>query len=66
MDHSPFRPRILTHRTPKTPFFFPFHRNALMSKPIFHASIEGAQHGSKGLDEFLQFAKRSGAAGATL
>ena len=43
---------------------YPFFRNAFMSKPIFHASIEGAQHGAKGLDEFLQFAKQSGAAGA--
>ncbi|MEM9400647.1 MAG: TIM barrel protein [Verrucomicrobiota bacterium] len=35
-----------------------------MSKPAFHASIEGAQHGAKSLDQFLQFAKESGAAGA--
>ncbi len=35
-----------------------------MPKPIFHASIEGAQHGSKQLDEFLAFAKQSGASGA--
>ncbi|MDP8243859.1 MAG: TIM barrel protein [Candidatus Hinthialibacter antarcticus] len=30
----------------------------------FHPSIEGAQHGAKSLDEFLAFAKASGAAGA--
>ncbi|MDX6765533.1 MAG: sugar phosphate isomerase/epimerase [Candidatus Methylacidiphilales bacterium] len=35
-----------------------------MSKPCFHASIEGAQHGAKTLDQFLAFAKSSGAAGA--
>ncbi len=35
-----------------------------MSKPIFHSSIEGAQHGAKTLGEFLAFAKSSGAAGA--
>lgn len=35
-----------------------------MAKPIFHSSIEGAQHGPKGLDGFLEFAKKSGAAGA--
>lgn len=35
-----------------------------MTKPVFHASIEGAQHGPKGLEGFLDFAKQSGAAGA--
>jgi sugar phosphate isomerase/epimerase len=35
-----------------------------MSKTIFHSSIEGAQHGPKGLDGFLEFAKQSGASGA--
>lgn len=35
-----------------------------MSKVMFHASIEGAQHGAKSLDQFLAFAKQSGAAGA--
>lgn len=35
-----------------------------MASPVFHASIEGAQHGPKGLDGFLDFAKQSGAAGA--
>lgn len=35
-----------------------------MAAPVFHASIEGAQHGPKGLDGFLDFAKQSGAAGA--
>jgi len=31
---------------------------------VFHSSIEGAQHGSKSLGEFLDFAKASGARGA--
>ncbi|MEM6821876.1 MAG: TIM barrel protein [Verrucomicrobiota bacterium] len=35
-----------------------------MSQPCFHSSIEGAQHGAKSLDEFLTFAKASGASGA--
>jgi sugar phosphate isomerase/epimerase len=35
-----------------------------MAKTIFHSSIEGAQHGAKTLDEFLAFAKASGAGGA--
>lgn len=35
-----------------------------MAKSIFHSSIEGAQHGSKSLDDFLAFAKKSGASGA--
>jgi sugar phosphate isomerase/epimerase len=35
-----------------------------MSGAIFHPSIEGAQHGAKTLDQFLSFAKESGAAGA--
>jgi len=35
-----------------------------MSEKIFHASIEGAQHGAKSLDQFLDYAKASGAAGA--
>lgn len=35
-----------------------------MPKTIFHSSIEGAQHGAKTLDEFLSFAKSSGASGA--
>ena len=33
-------------------------------KPLFHASIEGAQHGGKNLGDFLDYAKRSGASGA--
>ena len=33
-------------------------------KKFFHASIEGAQHGAKLLSEFLDYAKKSGAAGA--
>ena len=28
-----------------------------MAKPIYHSSIEGAQHGGKGLEGFLAFAK---------
>ena len=35
-----------------------------MANSIFHSSIEGAQHGPKGLDKFLAFAKASGASGA--
>ena len=35
-----------------------------MAQVIYHSSIEGAQHGPKGLDNFLAFAKQSGAAGA--
>ena len=35
-----------------------------MPQHIFHPSIEGAQHGGKSLDEFLRFAKDSGAKGA--
>jgi sugar phosphate isomerase/epimerase len=35
-----------------------------MPQPVFHASIEGAQHGSKSLEQFLDYAKQSGAAGA--
>jgi sugar phosphate isomerase/epimerase len=35
-----------------------------MAQPCFHASIEGAQHGAKSLAQFLDYAKKSGAAGA--
>lgn len=35
-----------------------------MSQPLFHPSIEGAQHGAKSLPEFLGFARNAGAAGA--
>ncbi len=35
-----------------------------MANAIFHASIEGAQHGAKSLADFLSYAKKSGAAGA--
>ena len=35
-----------------------------MPRTIFHSSIEGAQHGPKGLNDFLAFASQSGAAGA--
>jgi sugar phosphate isomerase/epimerase len=35
-----------------------------MSKKCFHPSVEGAQHGAKSLEQFLAFAKESGAEGA--
>src|SRR5213083_1885290 len=35
-----------------------------MPENCFHASIEGAQHGAKNLTQFLEYAKKSGAAGA--
>jgi len=35
-----------------------------MTRTIYHSSIEGAQHGPKGLSNFLAFARKSGAAGA--
>ena len=35
-----------------------------MARPCFHPSIEGAQHGAKTLAQFLDYAKKSGAAGA--
>lgn len=35
-----------------------------MASALFHASIEGAQHGAKSLDQFLTFARQSGAQGA--
>jgi sugar phosphate isomerase/epimerase len=35
-----------------------------MAQTVFHPSIEGAQHGAKSLDQFLAYAKKSGAAGA--
>jgi len=35
-----------------------------MSQSLFHASIEGAQHGAKPLPEFLKYARVSGASGA--
>ena len=35
-----------------------------MAQNCFHPSIEGAQHGAKSLPDFLDYAKRSGAAGA--
>jgi sugar phosphate isomerase/epimerase len=37
--------------------------NALMSNSIFHSSIEGAQHGPKGLAGFAEFACLGGAVG---
>ncbi|MBI3868688.1 MAG: sugar phosphate isomerase/epimerase [Verrucomicrobia bacterium] len=35
-----------------------------MSQSIFHASVEGAQHGAKSLPDFLAYAKKAGASGA--
>ncbi len=35
-----------------------------MAETCFHASIEGGQHGAKSLAQFLDYAKKSGAAGA--
>src|SRR5262245_42282770 len=35
-----------------------------MPQACYHPSVEGAQHGGKGLADFLDYAKRSGAAGA--
>jgi len=35
-----------------------------MADPLFHSSIEGAQHGAKSLGQFLEYAKKSGACGA--
>jgi len=35
-----------------------------MAQPCFHPSVEGAQHGAKSLAQFLDYAKKSGAAGA--
>lgn len=34
-----------------------------MASPIFHPSIEGAQHGAKSLAQFLAYAKKSGTRG---
>ena len=35
-----------------------------MAQTCFHPSVEGAQHGAKNLAQFLEYAKKSGAAGA--
>ncbi len=35
-----------------------------MAQSCYHPSIEGAQHGAKSLNEFLDYAKKSGATGA--
>ena len=35
-----------------------------MAQPVFHPSVEGAQHGAKTLAQFLDYAKAAGAAGA--
>lgn len=35
-----------------------------MAQVVFHPSVEGAQHGPKGLEGFLDFAKKAGATGA--
>lgn len=34
-----------------------------MAQPIFHPSVEGAQHGAKSLAQFLDYAKAAGATG---
>lgn len=34
-----------------------------MAQPRYHASVEGAQHGAKSLADFLNYARRAGAAG---
>ena len=34
-----------------------------MAQSIYHASVEGAQHGAKSLADFLTYAKKSGASG---
>ena len=34
-----------------------------MPQPLYHASVEGAQHGAKSLEQFLDYAKEAGAAG---
>jgi sugar phosphate isomerase/epimerase len=36
----------------------------MSSRTIFHPSIEGAQHGAKSLNDFLAYARKSGAEGA--
>jgi hypothetical protein len=35
-----------------------------MARTIFHSSIEGAQHVLRSLEQFLDYAKKSGASGA--
>lgn len=35
-----------------------------MAQPVFHTSVEGAQHGAKDLAKFLAWASKSGAVGA--
>ena len=35
-----------------------------MAQPIYHPSVEGAQHGTKSLADFLAYAKNAGATGA--
>src|SRR6266498_4681175 len=35
-----------------------------MAQTVYHPSIEGAQHGAKSLEQFLDYAKASGASGA--
>jgi len=35
-----------------------------MTQAIFHPSVEGAQHGTKSLAQFLDYARKSGASGA--
>src|SRR5258706_544233 len=40
------------------------NQSTIMATPCYHPSIEGAQHGAKTLAQFLDYAKKSGAAGA--
>src|SRR5688572_24644342 len=35
-----------------------------MAQTVYHPSIEGAQHGAKSLEQFLDYAKAAGAKGA--
>jgi sugar phosphate isomerase/epimerase len=54
-----FTPRLLCASTNER-----IQPKLLMAQPCFHPSIEGAQHGAKSLVQFLDYAKKSGAAGA--
>ena len=52
--HFPISLFVITNNKPKK----------IMATPLFHPSIEGAQHGAKTLEQFLDYAKASGATGA--
>jgi sugar phosphate isomerase/epimerase len=39
-------------------------QKSFMATPCYHPSIEGAQHGAKSLAQFLEYARKAGAAGA--